>query len=544
LLEITRYWRSAVNPATGQVARALNRLDRFLLENDYAVIKVDVRGSGASFGTRPVEYGPQEVRDGYDVVEWVVSQAWSSGAVGAYGTSYTGTTAELLAGVKHPALRAVIPGWSDFDIYVSPVRPYGMLASSFISEWSRFVGWLDDNNTAALGASVSPVDEDTDGVLLAAALAEHAANPDVFRGVLDAEFRDDVIAGGFTYDSSTSMHWKEAIEASAVPMLVFASWLDAGTADGALLRFQHYSNPQKLVILASNHGGGFHASPFTVGSAPKPPTPSVRQQFEMRVAFLDHYLKGEDTGVEDWPAIRYFNMGSESLEQTDTWPPRGTVRYNLYLHDNGALRSTPPTASSGADEYTIDYTVSTGTRNRWMTQMGNPVLNMHDRGAMDDKMLVYDTPPMEQDLQIVGTPVVSLHVDSDHGDGALLVYLEDVDENGVSRYLTEGGLRVIHRRVSGNPHFDQTAPHHSFAAGDAAPMVPGEVAEITFQLWPTSVVILRGHRLRLAIAGADADTFDRIPATGTPTISVHRTATHASHLDLPVVPRNPGGSSR
>ena len=150
-------------------------------------------------------------------------------------------------------------------------------------------------------------------------------------------------------------------------------------------------------------------------------------------------------------------------------------------------------------------------------------------------MLVYDTPPMDQDLQITGTPVVSLYVDSDHADGALLVYLEDVDPNGVSRYVTEGGLRVIHRTVSTNPHFEQTAPYHSFDRQDAAPLVPGEIAEITFQLWPTSVRIQRGHRLRLAIAGADAETFDRIPETGTPTIAVHRTTAHPSHLNLPVV---------
>ena len=167
--------------------------------------------------------------------------------------------------------------------------------------------------------------------------------------------------------------------------------------------------------------------------------------------------------------------------------------------------------------------------------MGNPVLNIDDRGPMYARMLVYDTQPMEQDLQITGTPVVSLHVESDNADGALLVYLEDVDPNGVSRYLTEGGLRVIHRTVSTNPHFDQNAPYHSFNREDAAPLVPGQVAEVTFQLWPTSVLIQRGHRLRLAIAGADAETFDRVPETGTPVVVVHRTAAHPSRVDLPVV---------
>ena len=154
LLELTRYWRSTENATTGSPFLSLGPLDGHLLANDYALVKVDVRGTGASFGTRPIEYGRQEVRDGHDVVEWVVTQAWCSGAVGAYGTSYTGTTAELLTAVKHAAVKAVIPGWSDFDIYRSPARPYGLHAKSLIDTWGELVGWMDENSSSRLGAHV------------------------------------------------------------------------------------------------------------------------------------------------------------------------------------------------------------------------------------------------------------------------------------------------------------------------------------------------------------------------------------------------------
>jgi predicted acyl esterase len=66
-------------------------------------------------------------------------------------------------------------------------------------------------------------------------------------------------------------------------------------------------------------------------------------------------------------------------------------------------------------------------------------------------------------------------------------------------------------------------------------MVPGEVAEVSFQLWPISALIRQGHRLRLAIAGADADTFDPIPAQGHATLTIHRNASNVSMLQLPVV---------
>ena len=223
LLELTRYWRSSENAATGQPLPALGALDQHFLSHGYAVVKVDVRGSGASFGTRPTEYGAQEVRDGYDVVEWVVSQPWSNGSVGAYGTSYTGTTAELLAAVEHPAVKAVVPGWSDFDVFLSPVRPYGLVASSFLQLWSNFVGWQDDNNVARLGASVRRVDEDEDGSLLRAAVAEHDANPDVFQAVRETPFRDDA-----EFFGSDPLGWQEEIRRSGVPMLVLVSWFDAG----------------------------------------------------------------------------------------------------------------------------------------------------------------------------------------------------------------------------------------------------------------------------------------------------------------------------
>jgi putative CocE/NonD family hydrolase len=195
----------------------------------------------------------------------------------------------------------------------------------------------------------------------------------------------------------------------------------------------------------------------------------------------------------------------------------------------------PPAAETGADVYTVDFTVTTGPNNRWMTQMGQPVLGLDDRGAMDTEMLTYTTVPLAEDLQVTGTPVVSLQLSSTHADGAFLVYLEDVDPEGRSRYVTEGGLRAIHRKVSENPHFAQKTPYHSFAEADAQPLVPGETAELAFQLWPISVLFRKGHRIRLAIAGADDENFLRVPAEGAPTITVARNAAHVSLLDLPVV---------
>lgn len=543
LLTLTRYRRGLEDPETGERINTLSGLDRHFLDHGYALVKVDARGSGASFGTRPVEYGREEVLDAHDVVEWVVSREWSDGTVGAYGTSYTGTTAELLAAVNHPAVRAVIPGWSDFDAYPSPVRPYGLLARGFIETWGDLVGQMDDNDVQAMGVGVRRVDEDEDGSLLSAAVAEHAENPDVFEAVVATEYRDDVVGGGQSWAEIGPIHWKSEIEASGVPMLVLVSWMDAGTADGTLLRFRHFTNPQKVLILASTHGGGYNASPYAVSDEPLRPDPTFDEQMEMRRLFFDHHLKGEDNGVPEWPAMRFFNMGEEAYHDTEVWPPTGTATTTLYMDSGGRLSRDPRQVTGGSDDYTVDSGVTTGPDNRWMAQMGQPILNLDDRGAMDARMLTYTTGPLESDLQIAGYPVITLKLASDREDGALYAYLEDVDPQGRSRYVTEGGLRLIHRKAAPNPYFPGEEPYHSFARSDAEPMPPGEAVDVSFRLWPIAALIRTGHRIRVAVAGADAGMFDPLPTDGEATLSVHRGGADGSRIELPVVEGGLGGAS-
>ena len=77
-----------------------------------------------------------------------------------------------------------------------------------------------------------------------------------------------------------------------------------------------------------------------------------------------------------------------------------------------------------------------------------------------------------------------------------------------------------------------------FNKEDASPMIPGKTEIITFKLWPTSVLIKKGHSIRVAIAGADKSTFDRIPKTGTPTYTIQRNASSSSFISLPIVVSN------
>ncbi|PKV51928.1 hypothetical protein ATE84_4028 [Aquimarina sp. MAR_2010_214] len=516
-----------INTRYGRESEA--RMQSFFTESGYALVVVDARGSSASFGVRPGEYSPQEVSDIKDILDWLVDQEWSDGNIGSYGVSYSGTSAELLAATQHPAVKAVIPGWSDFDIYDSPARPYGAISSGFISLWSDLVDKIDN------GLQATPVDNDADKSLMKEAIAMHSQNPNVFDFVFNNSFKDSKNKGTYSHLESSPLYWKEKIEASNVPMLVFASWLDAGSADGAIKRFQYFSNSQKVILMADDHGAESHASPYIVSDKLISPSMSFEKIMQLHLDFFDTYLKGIDKGVHAWPNVLYYNFGEETYLSSDVWPPQGVNQERFYFKNNFELHQTIPTDLTGKDQYAVDFTTSTGEANRWLGQINDGIMGLHDRGDMDSKMLTYTTKPLSQDVQISGTPVISLQMSSTHEEGLVLVYLEDVDENGQSRYITEGGLNLIHEKENTNPYFNQSIPFHSFLEADASTMPINQIVEVNFQLLPTSVKIKAGHRIRIAIAGADNNTFDRIPKNGDPEWTFYRNKGSNSFIDLPIV---------
>ena len=254
------------------------------------------------------------------------------------------------------------------------------------------------------------------------------------------------------------------------------------------------------------------------------------------VGFLDRYLKrnGRPAPTRE---IRYYTLGERVWHTASSWPPPSVRQQRWYFGANGSLGREPPIDSDGADRYTVDFTASTGSANRWHTQAGGDVV-YPDRARADRKLLVYTSAPLARSIEITGNPAITLDVTSTSRDGAFIVYLEDVAPSGRVTYITEGELRALHRKLSPHkPPYALFGPSHSFRRADAEPLVPGRLAELRFVLLPTSVLLRKGHRIRVAIAGADNGTFARIPATGNPVITVARNNTHASSIDLPVHPR-------
>jgi putative CocE/NonD family hydrolase len=542
VLKMTCYWRAVdYRPPLSWFQRP-GEFERVFTGHGYALVVVDVRGTGASFGTRPYPLSREEVLDGSDLVDWIIAQPWSNGKVGAIGTSYSGTTAELLAVNNHPAVKAVIPRFADHDIYFDIAFPGGVLFDWMMKNWGHYTHLLDNNivprEAGLMGRlfvrGVKPVDGDRGRRLLKQAIAEHAENGDVYQLVKSATFRDDTnILSGVTLDDNSTHTYKKDIERSNVGIYSWGGWMDETMADAAIRRFLTYSNPQRVVIGPWSHGGDHHASPYL--PADTPTDPSMERQWLDCVKFFDYYLKDIDNGMMSEKVLIYYTMGEEKWKSTTVWPPEGNVTRRWYMAEDNMLSDSEPTAESGADTYTVDFEATTGTLNRWHTQMGGDVI-YPDRAEQDKRLLTYTSNTLAEDIEITGHPVVTLYVASTHTDGAFFVYLEDVDESGRVTYVTEGQLRALHRKVSTDePPYAMLVPYHSFKREDGALLVPGETAELKFGLHPTSVLVKKGHRLRIAIAGHDKDTFARIPAEGDPVVTIERNARFASCIDLPVV---------
>ena len=535
ILYTTRYWRAKKDyPVDDQ--------DQFFTSHGYAFVRADERGTGASFGTWPHMWPRTAIPDYKETVDWIVAQPWSNGTVGSIGVSYTGTTAQLLAATNHPAVKAVVPKFIEFDVYTDIFFPGGILLEPLMEFYNERCRQQDLNrwinpDRGELSDTVKPVDADTDGSTLAAAVEEHrATNPD-FDRTFDVTYRDDPIPGQEVTIDDFSMHGlRDEIERSGVAIYGWGSWNDACTADTVIRRFMTFSNPQRAVIGAWNHGGDKNANQYRPDYSPT--VPSHLAQWLEDLRFFDYHLKGIDTGVMDEKALTYITMAEEKWTRTSTWPVSRGGNRRWYMSEGGSLRPSEPSSGTGADRYEVDFEASTGDLGVFHTEFGGGDVIFGDRAEADSRLLTYTSDPLETDLEVTGYPVATLYVTPSHSDGNFFVYLEDVAPDGRVRYVTEGQLRGLHRKVSNDaPPYTMFMPHHTYKRADAMPLVPGQVAELVIGLQPTSVLFRRGHRIRIAIGGHDKESFARIPRSGQGevTLDLQRNGVHASYVELPVV---------
>jgi len=538
ILEQTRYRRSfEFRPAVRAAADRPSAKVAEFVTRGYAYVIVDVRGSGASFGSRRGELLPLEARDGKDVVDWIVGQPWCDGKVGTSGVSYVGTTAELLLVNQHPAVKAAAPQFSYFDAYTDIVFPGGVRHSWFIKNWGQAIGAMDRNEIPEQQRQriigVRPSDDDSGGVLLAQAIREHATNIDIAAELAPIDYRDDRAPAGWTLEEISPKSYIRNLAASRAAIYSYSGWYDGAYPLSAINRWLTIRNPgSRLVLGPWNHGGGFYFSP--ANGRLNSSFPHTRELLR----FFDYHLKGIKTSIAGEQPVHYFTMGEERWHAADTWPLPQTRKQTWFFAGDNGLSAKKATAGNAFDAYVVDYTAGTGSSARWNTLFGGGPVDYPDRNAEDRKLLTkYTSAPLDSDMEVTGHPVVTLMVSSTAADGQFFVYLEEVDESGAVRYITEGELRAVHRSLSSaRPPYKSPVPYRTFLRRDSKPLVPGQVTELTFDLLPTSYLFRKGRRIRVAFAGADKDHFDNAPGDP-PTVKMHRGRLHRSRIVLPVIPR-------
>ncbi|MBW2316618.1 MAG: CocE/NonD family hydrolase [Deltaproteobacteria bacterium] len=533
LVQQTRYWRAAdMRPPISWLGESHGEQIEAFVAAGWAVVSADIRGTGASYGTRPYPWARDEIRDGGDLAAWVVAQSWSDGRLATDGISYSGTAAEFLATQAPEGLAAASPRFSLFDAFLDIAFPGGVQLANFAVAWPAFNQALDANRLPAdlgwlagmLVRGVRPVE----ARVPLEVFRQHEANGDLVALMAQGLYRDQVFPDGNTSAGVSPIGHRASLRASGLPLYSWSGWFDGAYSRSAIQRHVSLGKPGSRLILGPwGHAGEISGSPTSPG-----PTSFDAQQELLR--FFDHHVRGLATGIETQPPVLYYTMVEDRWKGAESWPPAAR-REAWHLGEGRVLRRERVSAGAGSDEYRVDFDARTGTGSRWDALLEPQVLDYPDRGGEDEKLLTYTAAPLDAALEVTGHPVVELFIASTAEDGAFFAYLEDVAPDGRVTLVTEGVLRGLHRQVGlGDDTSIPGIPARSYAEADARPLAPGRVAELRFDLLPVSYLFRTGHSIRLALAGADADHFARIPAEGEPVWTVFRNAAHPSRLILPV----------
>jgi putative CocE/NonD family hydrolase len=576
----TRYLRSLMprSRVFGPVAEQFDlyaRMRRVFLGAGYAWIDADVRGTGASSGSWPCPWSPDEVRDGGELADWIIKQDWSNGRVGSLGISYDGTCADMLITNRHPAVKAVAPLFSLYDVWTDAAFPGGIHLRWFMDAWGEYNAALDRDafpeavehtlwligRSGAVSPSPRPLERtfailgrrgrdafrrtvvrglgaairgvrpvDGDDATLAAALASRHANVDVGATTRTIGYRDQTGLSPVFPDGTldwVSPHARRAdAMKSGAAVYSISGWRDGAYPHSAIKRHLSLRTPGSQLLLGPwNHAGLLCIRPFEVAA------PTRFDHALELLRFFDRHLKEDGRANGDAP-VRYYTMVEGAWKTARSWPPPGTTTRTLYLGEGRALVGEAP-VEHGHDAWRDEGKTGTGERSRWRSLLSLVPGDYLDRRERDAELLFWESPPLESDLEMTGHPIVALYVSwDDTDDGRVFAYLEDVAPDGRVAYVSEGQLRAMHRRVADEGPYETPAPWHSYCRADATPVRAGQTAEMRFDLLPISWLFRRGHRLRLVVTANDADHFEVHAPT---TLRIHRGFGRASRIELPVM---------
>jgi putative CocE/NonD family hydrolase len=487
VLEYIPYRKDEVVPGS--------RFYEYLPQNGYAVVRIDIRGSGASPGAVRDEYLPLEQQDGVDAVEWLAAQTWCTGHVNMMGISYGGFTALQIASHAPEHLTSIIPMFFTDDRYTDDCHFRGGLMRKYYDVSSY-------GNMMCAWNALPPYPEWSED--WSEVWEEHLAGDEPyllewFRHQTDSDYWRNGSVG-------------DIAERIQCPAFLIGGWHD-GYPNPPLRLFSRLQCPKKVLI-----GPWDHRPPDVAV-----PGPRVDHLQEV-VRWLDHWCAGKQNGVMDEPPVVVFmqegeppivdRLESQGAFRAETaWPAPGASERLLHLRGDGRLAAEA--GGEGADELRYDPTVGV-TAGLWSG--GVPFGLPGDQRPDEALSLTYTSESLEEDVHVLGRPRARLHVDSSAGVIGFCVSLSDVLPDGSSHLVAKGMLNVTRRD----------------SLTDPSELPPGERCALDVDLDTTGWVFRRGHRVRVAVANADWPNVWPTPFPATS--SVHRGAAAPSHVVLPLVP--------
>jgi putative CocE/NonD family hydrolase len=527
----------------------------FLAANGYVVAVQDARGRFASEGIwypfRDEAWGTN--KDGFDTVEWLAKQEWCDGQVGTFGGSFAGFNQYLHAGAPSPHLRSMFARQAACSLRDEWVYRGGAFELGFMLMWGA------RNSLEALRNRIAQLERIcSQGQLDFLRYRPAVKNPllsDPFDWIKDnLELQDD------------ESYWKQFDvapfhETFTVPTYHLASWFDIFLG-GSLRNFIGMRNAAGTEQARRRHRltiGPWMHGPRTdsewdgrkVGEVDFGPDARWDYKGEM-LRWFDYTLKQKPGGLDNEPAVRYFVMGLNRWRTADDWPPHSVAYKEIYFDarrsgsaaslNDGSLSWTPGDQTGSPARFRHDpnqpvETVGGNTLYSLAAQqpgesLGWKELNAEagprDQRKIEDRCLTFTSEPLDADLEVTGPVVGRLFISSTAADTDFVVRLTDVSPDGRSMLVCDGIQRARYRESNYSPSL----------------LDPGKVYELTVDLWATSHLFRRGHRIRAVVNSSSFPRFDVNPGTGESAATATRMVTaentvyvdreRRSHLVLPI----------
>jgi predicted acyl esterase len=431
--------------------------------NGYAFVAQDFRGRFKSKGHHAIIFhndGWTQPRDGQDTLKWIAAQAWCNGKIGSAGGSALGITQNMSAPGAPDALQAQFVFVAYSDMYSQGAYQGGAFRTGFLENWLKATGMTDGN------------------------LKTFVAHPKY----------DDFWA---------EMNPEPQAERVHAPGVFFGGWYDIflqGTINSFVTLHNHGGEGARgrcrLIVAPIGHG--------VMTELKYPPNAAKLPKCGNDVAWFDYVLKGKSNGVADEKAVHYYVMGDASdktapgnyWRSADNWP-LPTTTTSFYFHpDSKLIAGRKP---SGDDSKSYQYDPAKPVPTVGGAELGADI-GPKDQRKIENRgdVLLFSTDILTEPIEVTGRISAKLFVASDCRDTDFTVKLTDVYPDGRSMLVTDGILRGRFRESFKEEKFFE----------------PGKIYEVAVDLWSTSLVFNKGHRIRIAVSSSNAPRFDPNPNTG------------------------------